>query len=86
MSTHCGLRATLFATLLGLCTQASETLAPDIGEPLTGWMRDTQDPLLSDDPTVMPLPQMVNGWDETGVDSEPAEWEPSQWQEVDHDV
>lgn len=58
---------------------AHAQIREELRQALAKWMRDTNDPLLSGDPTVMALPHIVNGWEETGVDSKPAVWDIAQW-------
>jgi len=56
----------------------SETIAI-MRQHLGDWMKRTEDPLLSKDPSVMPLPQKVNPWDEPHPGAGAVEWNPDEW-------
>lgn len=53
----------------------------DLRARLDAWMQETDDPLLHPDPSVLPLPQRVNTWDQLqpgprdSIDWDPADWE-----------
>ena len=55
-----------------------ESLRKDLEQ----WMRDTEDPLLSDDPAVMPLPQTINTWDQPSPYDPVSEWDLEEWDKI----
>jgi N-sulfoglucosamine sulfohydrolase len=56
----------------------------DLRSKLDSWMQSTNDPLLGDDPGVMPMPQTVNTWDQMEPMSGDgaSEWDPSDWKKI----
>ncbi len=54
----------------------------DLKQRLDAWMRATDDPLLSDDPAVMPLPHKVNTWEQDHPGPGSTEWDPAEWERV----
>ena len=53
----------------------------DLRARMDAWMQRTLDPLLSEDASVIPLPQEVNTWDELQP-GEGTDWDPAQWRRV----
>ena len=56
-----------------------EEILKDLKRELNQWMRDTDDPLLHADPSVMPLPQMVNTHDQLHPGKDAIQWDPTEW-------
>jgi len=57
----------------------------ELRERLKIWMQETADPLLSQDPTVMPLPQYVSA-DLVQPGGERREWDPEEWVNAQHEL
>ena len=49
---------------------------------LDQWMQSTGDPLLSEDPAVMPLPQTINTWDQPSPYDAVSEWDLDDWNKI----
>ncbi len=49
---------------------------------LDQWMQATDDPLLSEDPAVMPLPQTINTWDQSSPYDAVSEWDLDDWNKI----
>lgn len=56
-----------------------ETALRDLRARLDAWMRETSDPLLESDPTLLPLPQRVNTWDQLQPGADSRDWDVSEW-------
>ena len=78
---------------LMLDPQESDNLAADPGHAallaefrarLDCWMRDTADPLLSADVSVLPLPQTVNTREQREPDLPTTTWNPAEWDLISH--
>ena len=55
----------------------------DLRARLADWMQRTDDPLLDPDPSVLPLPQTVNTWDQMNPGKDSVEWDTAQWAQVE---
>lgn len=62
---------------------AEENALKELRALLEAWMRETDDPLLNPDPTVLPLPQRVNTWDQQQPGPESSrDWDVSEWKRI----
>ena len=54
----------------------------DLRARLDTWMQETRDPLLNPDPSVLPLPQRVNTWDQLQPGAGSRDWDVSEWSQI----